>query len=57
MRNNGNQAVKIQTNIKNWLHQEGRFEDFQNEMQKTILAGSARWLTSQEIKEWDGPIH
>ena len=54
---NYNQVVAIQEGVEKRVIRDGLLDQYTEEMQKAIDAGSVVKLRKEDLKEWEGPIH
>ena len=57
LKNNSEQALKIQENIEKRRIKEGVKESFDEEIHKAFKAGTIRKLEEKEMEEWKGPVN
>ena len=57
MRNNRDQAEKIQAAIEKHMLRAGTHEEFCDEVVKSIQDGRVRELSDDEMSRWHGPVH
>ena len=57
MRDNWEQANKVQGQIERRLIKTNQLEQYNEEMEKAIQAGTVRELTDSETKLWKGPVN
>ena len=54
---NRRQAQRVQENMERHMLDVGTFAGYVAEMNKSIAEGKVRYLTSQEMADWHGPVH